>query len=126
MVMGKYYILSKISYSKCLSRVYGLLLQNFGLIHLSFHLPYLFFLLPLSLLPPLLPSVSFLSPSPSSFLLLPSLLPLLPFALISRYELPQPSAAQKNDVGAWQESVENSMAQLEHQAGRWGRVCVCV
>ena len=35
-----------------------------------------------------------------------------------RYELPQPSAAQKNDVSAWQEAVDNSMAQLEHQAGR--------
>lgn len=37
-----------------------------------------------------------------------------------RYELPQPGAAQKNDVAAWQESVDNSMAQLEHQAGRCG------
>ena len=35
-----------------------------------------------------------------------------------RYELPQPAAAQRNDLGAWQESVDNSMAQLEHQAGR--------
>jgi pre-mRNA-splicing factor SPF27 len=35
-----------------------------------------------------------------------------------RYELPAPSAAQKNDVVAWQEAVENSMAQLEHQALR--------
>ena len=35
-----------------------------------------------------------------------------------RYELPQPSVAQKNDIGAWQESVDNSMAQLEHQANR--------
>lgn len=37
---------------------------------------------------------------------------------MKRYELPQPSSAQKNDIGAWQESVENSMAQLEHQANR--------
>ena len=37
---------------------------------------------------------------------------------LCRYELPQPGAAQKNDVAAWQESVDNSMAQLEHQAGR--------
>ena len=37
-----------------------------------------------------------------------------------RYELPQPGAAQKNDVAAWQESVDNSLAQLEHQAGRYG------
>ena len=35
-----------------------------------------------------------------------------------RYELPQPGAAQKNDIGAWQESMDNSMAQLEHQANR--------
>ena len=35
-----------------------------------------------------------------------------------RYELPQPGTAQKNDVAAWQESVDNSLAQLEHQAGR--------
>ena len=35
-----------------------------------------------------------------------------------RYELPQPSAAQKNDVGAWQDSVSNSCAQLEHQNER--------
>jgi hypothetical protein len=38
--------------------------------------------------------------------------------LFSRYELPQPGSAQKNDLGAWQESVDNSMAQLEHQANR--------
>ena len=38
--------------------------------------------------------------------------------LLGRYELPQPAAAQRNDLGAWQESVYNSMAQLEHQAGR--------
>jgi pre-mRNA-splicing factor SPF27 len=37
---------------------------------------------------------------------------------MKRYELPQPAAAQRNDLGAWQESVDNSMAQLEHQAGR--------
>ena len=36
-----------------------------------------------------------------------------------RYELPQPSAAQKNDLGAWQDAVDNSRAQLEHQAGRY-------
>ena len=41
------------------------------------------------------------------------------YILLSRYELPQPGAAQKNDVTAWQESVDNSMAQLEHQAGRF-------
>ncbi|XP_019854314.1 PREDICTED: pre-mRNA-splicing factor SPF27-like isoform X2 [Amphimedon queenslandica] len=37
---------------------------------------------------------------------------------MKRYELPQPSAAQKNDVGAWQDSVSNSCAQLEHQNER--------
>ena len=36
-----------------------------------------------------------------------------------RYELPLPPAAQKNDLNAWQESVDNSMAQLEHQATRY-------
>ena len=46
--------------------------------------------------------------------------------LLWRYELPQPSAAQKNDAGAWQECVDNSMSQLEHQANRYVRVCVCV
>lgn len=35
-----------------------------------------------------------------------------------RYELPAPSAGQKNDISAWQECVNNSMAQLEHQAVR--------
>ena len=45
---------------------------------------------------------------------------IVPSPSYSRYELPQPSAAQKNDVTAWRECVENSMAQLEHQAGRWG------
>lgn len=38
--------------------------------------------------------------------------------IINRYELPQPSAAQKNDINAWRDSVNNSMAQLEHQSGR--------
>lgn len=35
-----------------------------------------------------------------------------------RYELPAPSSGQKNDITAWQECVNNSMAQLEHQAVR--------
>uniref|UniRef100_A0A8C5KP17 Pre-mRNA-splicing factor SPF27 n=1 Tax=Jaculus jaculus TaxID=51337 RepID=A0A8C5KP17_JACJA len=34
------------------------------------------------------------------------------------YELPAPSSGQKNDITAWQECVNNSMAQLEHQAVR--------
>lgn len=37
---------------------------------------------------------------------------------MKRYELPPPSAARLSDYSAWQESVENSMAQLEHQATR--------
>ncbi|XP_078500517.1 pre-mRNA-splicing factor SPF27 [Lissotriton helveticus] len=43
-----------------------------------------------------------------------------PLELLSmkRYELPAPSAGQKNDITAWQECVNNSMAQLEHQAVR--------
>ncbi|XP_010782564.1 pre-mRNA-splicing factor SPF27 [Notothenia coriiceps] len=43
-----------------------------------------------------------------------------PMELLSmkRYELPAPSAGQKNDITAWQECVNNSMAQLEHQAVR--------
>ena len=44
--------------------------------------------------------------------------PLMAWSLPVRYELPHPGAAQRNDLGAWQESVDNSMAQLEHQAGR--------
>lgn len=39
-------------------------------------------------------------------------------AACSRYELPAPSSGQKNDITAWQECVNNSMAQLEHQAVR--------
>lgn len=37
---------------------------------------------------------------------------------LHRYELPAPSSGQKNDITAWQECVNNSMAQLEHQAVR--------
>ncbi|XP_065891437.1 pre-mRNA-splicing factor SPF27-like [Dysidea avara] len=37
---------------------------------------------------------------------------------MKRYELPQPAAGQKNDFNAWQDAVNNSCAQLEHQAGR--------
>lgn len=35
-----------------------------------------------------------------------------------RYELPQPTANQKHDITSWTEAVDNSMAQLEHQAER--------
>ncbi|GAA6070057.1 pre-mRNA-splicing factor SPF27, partial [Tachysurus ichikawai] len=43
-----------------------------------------------------------------------------PLELLSmkRYELPAPSSGQKNDMTAWQDCVNNSMAQLEHQAVR--------
>ncbi|XP_058859486.1 pre-mRNA-splicing factor SPF27 [Acipenser ruthenus] len=37
---------------------------------------------------------------------------------MKRYELPAPSSGQKNDITAWQDCVNNSMAQLEHQAVR--------
>jgi len=37
---------------------------------------------------------------------------------MKRYELPTPPAAKMTDVGAWNECVENSMAQLEHQRTR--------
>ena len=37
---------------------------------------------------------------------------------MKRYELPSPSAGKLNDVWAWNESLENSCAQLEHQAIR--------
>ncbi len=43
----------------------------------------------------------------------------LPYcACLLRYELPAPSSGQKNDITAWQDCVNNSMAQLEHQAVR--------
>ncbi|KAL3842005.1 hypothetical protein ACJMK2_020078 [Sinanodonta woodiana] len=44
----------------------------------------------------------------------------LPMDMLSmkRYELPAPPAGKMTDVAAWLESVENSQAQLEHQALR--------
>ncbi len=44
----------------------------------------------------------------------------LPMDMLSmkRYELPQPPAGKMTDVSAWNECVENSQAQLEHQALR--------
>ncbi|XP_014204281.1 pre-mRNA-splicing factor SPF27 [Copidosoma floridanum] len=44
----------------------------------------------------------------------------LPMEVLSmkRYELPPPPAGKLNDLAAWHESVENSCAQLEHQATR--------
>lgn len=37
---------------------------------------------------------------------------------MKRYELPPPPAGKLSEVGAWTESVKNSMAQLEHQSVR--------
>lgn len=37
---------------------------------------------------------------------------------MKRYELPTPPSGKLNEVGAWNECVENSQAQLEHQAVR--------
>ncbi|XP_050410512.1 pre-mRNA-splicing factor SPF27 [Patella vulgata] len=44
----------------------------------------------------------------------------LPMDMLSmkRYELPAPSAGKMTDVAAWMECVDNSQAQLEHQATR--------
>ncbi len=44
----------------------------------------------------------------------------LPMDMMSmkRYELPQPPAGKMTDVSAWMECVDNSHAQLEHQALR--------
>lgn len=41
------------------------------------------------------------------------------WGLCFRYELPQPAAGKMTDLAAWTECVENSMAQLEHQATRY-------
>ncbi|KAH3874225.1 hypothetical protein DPMN_037467 [Dreissena polymorpha] len=45
----------------------------------------------------------------------------LPIEMMSmkRYELPQPPPGKMTDVSAWSECVENSQAQLEHQALRY-------
>ncbi|CAH1399447.1 unnamed protein product [Nezara viridula] len=37
---------------------------------------------------------------------------------MKRYELPPPPAAKISDLSAWNECVDNSMAQLDHQATR--------
>ncbi|XP_075251695.1 pre-mRNA-splicing factor SPF27-like [Convolutriloba macropyga] len=37
---------------------------------------------------------------------------------MKRYELPAPAAGQKNDITAWNECVDNSLAQLEHMGSR--------
>ena len=36
----------------------------------------------------------------------------------TRYELPIPPTGSKNDVGAWEECVKNSQAQLMQMVGR--------
>jgi pre-mRNA-splicing factor SPF27 len=41
---------------------------------------------------------------------------------MKRYELPPPPAGKMTDIAAWTECVENSMAQLEHQATRF--ICI--
>ena len=38
---------------------------------------------------------------------------------MKRYELPPPPPGKQTDASAWLECVENSCAQLEHQASRW-------
>jgi pre-mRNA-splicing factor SPF27 len=44
----------------------------------------------------------------------------LPLEMLSmkRYELPQPPAGKAMDIASWTECVDNSLAQLEHQATR--------
>ena len=37
---------------------------------------------------------------------------------MKRYELPTPPAGKMTDVAAWNECVDNSMSQLEHQRTR--------
>ena len=37
---------------------------------------------------------------------------------MKRYELPTPPAGKMTDIAAWNECVDNSMAQLEHQRTR--------
>ena len=37
---------------------------------------------------------------------------------MKRYELPSPSTGKLNDIWAWQECLENSFTQLEHQTIR--------
>ncbi|XP_055587185.1 pre-mRNA-splicing factor SPF27-like [Uranotaenia lowii] len=44
-------------------------------------------------------------------------LPMEPLSM-KRYELPPPPAGKMSEVSAWAESVDNSMAQLEHQSVR--------
>ena len=41
---------------------------------------------------------------------------------MKRYELPPPPAGKMTDVAAWNECVDNSLAQLEHQRTRIGKI----
>ena len=45
----------------------------------------------------------------------------IPMELLNmkRYELPPPPQGKQTDANAWYECVENSYAQLEHQASRF-------
>ncbi|KAL1460552.1 hypothetical protein WDU94_012529 [Cyamophila willieti] len=44
-------------------------------------------------------------------------LPMEPLSMV-RYKLPQPPTGKMSDIAAWNECVENSMSQLEHQSTR--------
>jgi len=43
-----------------------------------------------------------------------------------RYELPPPPGGKLTDLTAWGECVDNSVAQLEHQAVRIGNLALMV
>jgi pre-mRNA-splicing factor SPF27 len=45
---------------------------------------------------------------------------------MKRYELPPPSTGRMNDLQAWMECVDNSMAQLEHQTTRYIKQSGCL
>lgn len=38
---------------------------------------------------------------------------------MKRYELPTPPSGKMNDISSWSECVDNSHAQLDHQAIRY-------
>lgn len=42
----------------------------------------------------------------------------MPVLSMKRYELPEPPSNRLTEVSAWQEAVDNSQAQLEHQLNR--------
>ena len=43
---------------------------------------------------------------------------------MKRYELPPPPAGKMTDVAAWNECGDNSLAQLEHQRTRIGKILI--